>query len=469
MGDDQVTVDPGFLPPSRSSGDRGPKSGWIAVGAAVVVAFILGWLFASPTATEPEAAGRAISTSTTTTRDVPATTATTPTPTAADPVTYAGLDAPLAEEVPGFTDTIVMLATPTSSFDVLRWRSSSPMTELMLSLDRGAVGWGSGGPAGLDASGAWFAEQFDDGLLVVHRGAGDSEDPELIGLRVESSVWHDTEPGQIAWLESPRARGSATLFTLDVANELAEPVEVRSFESGYRGAWLEHWGNRGMVVRGPFAADHFLIDAAGSATPIEPSSRLIAESPDGTTLWTRGEDGPTSWFLLSPDGRHRSAVPGLLNAGYSAAALWSPDGAYLALRLGEGESALRIVDPTSGRVLTEVAEAGLDLVNSAWAWSTDSRFLLYQREVGGRWTLVLYDTFTDTTTEVPLLDVVDEIRTSPAPDAADFMELGPAGSEVEVNPSGAAATGGTPVPDFRPAWTPPGEPPKSSGTATDAE
>jgi hypothetical protein len=103
-------------------------------------------------------------------------------------------------------------------------------------------------------------------------------------------------------------------------------------------------------------------------------------------------------------------------------------------------------------VLTEVADAGLDLVNSAWAWSTDSRFLLYQREVGGRWTLVLYDTVTDTTTEVPLFDVVDEIRTRPAPDAADVAELHP-GSEVEVDPSGAAATGGTPVPDFANAVT----------------
>ncbi len=274
MGDDQVTVDPEFLPPSRGSGDRGPKSRWIAAGAAVVVAFILGWLLASPTATEPDATGRATSTSTTTTRDVPATTATATTTatTAADPVTFAGFDAPLTEEVPGFTDTIVMLATPTSSFDVVRWRSSSPTTELMLSLDRGAAGWGSGGPMGLDASGGWFAEQFGDGLLVVHGGARDWEDPELIGLRVESSVWHDTDPGRIAWMACPRAEGSATLFTLDLADSLAEPVPVRSFETGCGATWVEHWGARGVVIGGPFATDHILVDAEGSETPIEPSS-----------------------------------------------------------------------------------------------------------------------------------------------------------------------------------------------------
>lgn len=441
MGDDQVTVDPEFLPPSRGSGDRGPKSGWIAAGAAVVVAFILGWLLASPTATEPDATGRATSNSTTTTRNAPATTATTTT--AANPVTYAGFDAPLLEEVPGFTDTIVMLATPTSSFDMVRWRSSSPTTELMLSLDRGAAGWGSGGPMGLDASGGWFAEQFDDGLLVVHGGARDSEDPELIGLRVESSVWHDTDPGRIAWMACPRAEGSATLFTLDLADSLAEPVPVRSFETGCGAAWVEHWGTRGVVIGGPFATDRILVDAEGSETPIEPGSRLAAEGPDGSTLRIRSDDGSASWFLLSPDGRHREVVPG--PAGYSSAALWSPDGAYLALWIEEGEPVLRIVNPTSGRVLTEVAKAGLDLVNSAWAWSTDGRFLLYQRQVGGRWALVFYDTATDTSTEVPLFDVVDEIRIT-EPEFEVFVQS--AEAELDVDASGAAATGGTPLPDF---------------------
>jgi hypothetical protein len=141
----------------------------------------------------------------------------------------------LAEQVPGFTDTIVMLATPPQSFEVVRWRASSPTTGVMLSLDRGEVGWGCGSPDGLDASGRWFAESLDDGLLVVHEAAGEPANPEGVGLRVASLVWHDTEPGRIAWLECPRVGGSATLFTLDVADELAEPVETRSFESGCRG------------------------------------------------------------------------------------------------------------------------------------------------------------------------------------------------------------------------------------------
>jgi hypothetical protein len=109
------------------------------------------------------------------------------------------------------------------------------------------------------------------------------------------------------------------------------------------------------------------------------------------------------------------------------------------------------MDPASGRVLTEVAEAGLDLVDGTWAWSTNSRFLLYRRsaKASGRWTLVFYDTATGSSTEVPLSDIVDEIRiTDPAPPPGDFMELPPGGPELEVDASGAAATGGTPLPDF---------------------
>jgi hypothetical protein len=408
----------------------------------VVVAFILGWLLASPTATEPDGSAGVASTITTMRRETQSAATTAP-----EPVAFAALEVPLAEEVPGFTDTIVMLATPSSSFEVMRWRAPSPTTEVVLSLDRGEVGWGSGGPAGLDASGGWFAEHLDNGLLVAHEANGDPANPEGVGLRVASLVWHDTEPGHIAWMECPRPDGSATLFTLDVADELAEPVEVRSFENGCRDVWLEHWGKRGVVIGGPFGPDHLFVDEEGTETPIAPDSRLVAEGPDGTTLWTRLDEGRTLTFLTSSDGQHHRAVPGLADDEEPATALWSPDGAYLALWLEDRGPMLRIVDSASGRVLAEVAEAGLDLVDGAWAWSTNSRFLLYQRAAGNRWTLVFYDTATDTSTDIPLSDIVDEIRVTEPP-FEDFVQLHPAGPELEVDASGAAATGGTRLPDF---------------------
>jgi hypothetical protein len=181
MGDDQITIDPEFRPPSRSSEDQGRRLKRLAAVAAVAMAFVFGWLVASPTTTESDGTDGAASTSTTVIPEVTSTSAT-------EPGAFAGLDVPLGEEVPGFTDTVVMLATPPSSFDVVRWRASSPTTEVMLSLDRDEVGWGSGRPAGLDVSGGWFAESFDDGLLVVHEANGEPANPEGVGLRAASLV-----------------------------------------------------------------------------------------------------------------------------------------------------------------------------------------------------------------------------------------------------------------------------------------
>ena len=78
---------------------------------------------------------------------------------------------------------------------------------------------------------------------------------------MEQAVWHDSEPGQLAWLASPEGRdGAAILFTLDVTDQTADPVPVRSFEQGSVGnpffeGWdgpgvsLERWGNAGVLMR----------------------------------------------------------------------------------------------------------------------------------------------------------------------------------------------------------------------------
>jgi hypothetical protein len=435
MAEDHVTIDPEFLPPRRPRGPTRTK-GWIAAIAAVLVALTFGWLTRTPPAADSADAEAVDSTTTTT---VPA-------ETVVEPAVYAELDIPLGEAVPGFTDTVVMLATPARSFEVMRWRAASATAEVMLSLPRGEVGWGSGAPWGLDASGSWFAEHLDSGLLVAHETTGTQVDPELIGVRVGMSVWHDTDPGRIAWVECARAGDAATLYSLELADPFAEPVELRSLETSCDAVWLVRWGDRGVVAEEPWGGGSAVLAGAAADMPVEPGSRLVAEAPDGTTLWSRtdGDANSSSAFLLPPDGGERLAVAGLAVGEDPAAALWSPDGAHLALWLEGPQPVLRIVATSSGRILHEAERP--DLIDGAWAWSTDGRFLLYQRRASTGWKLVFYDSATGTATEVGLRDVVDEIRASPP--AIGLGEPPPAGSEVEIDASGAAATGETPLPDL---------------------
>ena len=194
MADDRITIDPEFLPPSREGGGR--RTAWLAAGAAVVAAIAFGWLLGSPGTTE--SSGVAATESTTTT--VVSTTSTTVP--ADEPLAKAA--APLSQLVPGFTDTVVILATPGDSFNVARWSASEPMSELALTIERDESHLTGGWPIGLDASGTWFAQVLDDGVLTVHPIAyGRQGEPtrEAVGLRVGSAVWHDTEPGRLAWMK----------------------------------------------------------------------------------------------------------------------------------------------------------------------------------------------------------------------------------------------------------------------------
>ena len=138
----------------------------------------------------------------------------------------------------------------------------------------------------------------------------------------------------------------------------------------------------------------------------------IADRPDGTSIWRAEWEDPC--FVLSPDGQHRSTVPGVAVNEFLYDAWWSPDGTRLALFLDKhgglipGETVLRIVDSASGDVIAEIAEPDPEVSDGVLAWSTDSRFVVYQN-----WkpdALVLHDTATDTTTIVPLSEFVDEIR-----------------------------------------------------------
>jgi hypothetical protein len=355
------------------------------------------------------------------------------------PSDLAVLDVPLSEAVPGFTDTMVMWTMPMEGLDVgvMRWRPSEPTTELLLSLYSSDIG-----PVGLDASGNWFAGDRADGIkgrISIHSVAGivgESLDREPIGHDVDSVVWHSTEPGQLAWLECPNhLEGPATVFTLDVSDRSADPVIVRSFDYGCRGhPWIDEpdgpvmslgpWTNSGVwlgmiedpskvfEVEGTKWIDWFLFDVDGTELLEAPGLYSSGQLPDGTPIWQDGFDDPS--YLLSPDGQHRSAVPGLADDEALYEASWSPDGTRLALFLDKdggykpGERVVRVVDSVSGEIITEIANVKLD---DPWGgiltWSTDGRFLIYQIEPS---TLVIYDTTDDTTTMIPLAETTVEIR-----------------------------------------------------------
>ena len=74
--------------------------------------------------------------------------------------------------------------------------------------------------------------------------------------------------------------------------------------------------------------------------------------------------------------------------------------------------ALRIADTETGQPILEVTHHGFDVVTMAW--STNSRFLLYEiwnfdTETGE---LAVYDTATGATTRIPIAEITDQIRTT---------------------------------------------------------
>lgn len=395
------------------------------LAAGIVAAVAFGWLLGSGAPIEPNGTEGASSVSDATDSETTPTTVTTTT-SAPPPRGLAILDVPLSEAVPGFTDTIVMLTTPSESFNVMRWRPSQPETEVVLSVER------RGTPVGLDVSGNWFAENLDGGVLIVHSLRDQSVTspvPEAIGLRVESVSWHDTEPGWLAWLACSRSSsGSAVLYTLDIEDSAAEPVPVRAFEQGcledawtdswdVDGVWLERWGHGGMLmeVAGGGDFDQILIDAQGSEIPIELDSSMLADGPDGISIWRDGRehrlDAP---FPASADGDQRSPVPILANDAWLFGASWSPDGRHLALNLEPGltrpDGVFRVVHAATGAVIVKVEQSEFGVITTAW--SNDGRFFLYESFDEGAQSaaLVIYDTATRTTTSVPLAEIVDEIR-----------------------------------------------------------
>ena len=431
MPEDQVTIDPEFRPPARAEGPsrRLRVAGVVGV---VMAAFAFGWFLRSPAPSKPQPDEGYASATTTSTegnaQTVAASTTTRPptTTTTSEPPASTGLEVPLGEAIPGFTDVITMEQWSEAGVDVMRWRSSQSAPETVAGFGHGDGSWF----AGLDTSGGWYALQGENGVLSVHRVEGvDTElawfpDLRAVGVRVYQMAWHDTEPGQLAWLGCSRMPGGpGTLFRLEVADDMAEPVAIRLVDkacSENSGAWLEQWGDWGFVLGVSEGEQHETVLLAADGSEIGrlgddfTDTWLVAGYADGT-IWTGDTFGlhPSS-FVLSPDGQSRMPVPGLAQGEWLDDAMLSPDGTRLALFLRTSvnvndEPVVRVVDVRTATTIAEMAEPAWEI--GLGAWSTDSRFLLYDRwlcpdgcgyfEPQER-ELVFYDTLTDTTTMISL-------------------------------------------------------------------
>ena len=351
------------------------------------------------------------------------------------PSELAVLEVPLSEAVPGFSDTIVWTAVVESSDNVFqavfRLRPSESTAELLLpSEDDLALGddvpyFGDA----LDSSANWLAHvsPFDDHRVTVDSvptAPGEPSRRDFVGNATQgAAVWHDTEPGHLAWLECPNSSfdsldGPTTLFTVDVSDPSADPIQVRSFDQGCRtGCWevgepcvtLAGWGSTGVWATNQ--SESVLIDADGAEIATVSDAQMIAMSPDGTSVW-RSDNSRGPSFALSPDGQQRTTLPGLDDGLYLFGAWWSADGTRLAMRLGTG---LRTVDTVSGEVITEIPGPALDPWGGSVAWSTDSRFLVYESFEGSpigpeTGVLVIHDTATNTTTKISHSGDVSDIR-----------------------------------------------------------
>jgi hypothetical protein len=432
---------------TSASGWRGPL---IAVGTAVVILIVVAGsllLIGQDDSSVVEEPTTTVVSTTLPPTTVPSTTVPAEAVAPYPPFELPELEVPLSEAVPGFSDTIVWTAVVESSDNVFQavflLRPSESIAELLLpSEDDLALGDDLPALGGaLDASARWVGPNFGwdvPPVQAVPTGPGEPSRREIVAHDVQGAVvWHDTEPGHLAWLECPSLDGPTTLVTLDVSDPSADPIRVRSFDQGCRtGCWgvdepcvtLAGWGSTGVWVtkypgdweakwygdtegqdvEGQDVIESVLVDADGAEIAMVSDALMIAMSPDGTSIWQSDSwRGPS--FVLSPDGQQRSTVPGFDDGVNLRGAWWSPDGTRLAMWRGGGT--LRTVDSVSGEVITEIVGPALDGYGGSLAWSTDSRFLVYEElPVPFSAVLVIHDTATNTTTKIPISGDVGDIR-----------------------------------------------------------
>lgn len=427
MTDDKVKIDPEF----RRSGHRGGEVGrgprWIALAVIAVAVSGLSWVLRSPEGSPPEGtlSARAPNLGGPTTAASPALVDRVP----------AGV--PLGEAVPGFVDTITALTRGTGGVGVLRWLPSESAPATMLALGDA----GGGRNRSVDASGRWFLEIRGTSTLdifILNDGNARSHEPRrpsgaAAGAETWSAAWHDTRPGRLAWLVCPRDAppSSTELRTADLGDLRAEPsaLTLTDLRCEDRGVWLVRWGEWGLLLHAtePSGIVQVLLDSEGrqlaKTRPGPDGEWFVGVGPENTTVWTQGRRrSGSSSFLLTGGEPARRPVPGLAHGERLEGALASPDGSLLALvpdlAVGAG-SAVRVVEVDTGNVVADIEES-TSRVNRV-VWSTDSRFLVYERRPGVATNrpgapqhvqLVVYDTETAAAVALPLSGYAAALRSA---------------------------------------------------------
>ncbi len=438
MADGNVTIDPGFRSPnSTPGGDGGPTLGWVGIAMMVVVAVGLGWLLRSP-APGTSGATDLDPLAVTTMADGPVA----PPVTSGRPASAAqpapqrppDSDQPLHDVMPGFADTLTTLTWGIDGVHIVRWRASQSSPETVLSLDH-EDGWNRS----VDSSGRWVVEIQGDSGLRVRAVDGDRTwsgallPPEAMG-GAWSAVWHDTRPGLLAWMAcpAPAAGAPSTLYSIDVSADAADLAEspLGDFTCPERGVSLARWGDWGILLHTTDRSGtaQVLLDRHGRELAqgrFGPEGEwFVGVGPGAATVWTQGVGRiGSSSFLLSPEGHQRRPVPGLADDERLEIAVASPDGSYLALipdLVANFGSVVRIVAVDSDSVLAEIAEP--EAWVSRMVWSSDSRFLIYERwpDVKLNWAgvprgveLVFYDTEAKTGVAVSFPGYAPALRTAP--------------------------------------------------------
>ena len=409
-----VTIEPEFRQPKGSGDDYSGRSSRRLVGATLVVtALLLGWLLAeSAPSNSADTVPAALAAPTL--AETPATPRTHDSQ--SQVVERSEPLLPLRQEVPGFADTITALTWDNLGVGIQRWRDDRPAPEIIGSFDHGD-GMSS---RGLDASGQWFSEIRGDSVLVVHRlsdpasrHVGHRLTEESGGRRLWSAVWHDMRAGSLAWLACNQdvPGSSVALFVADAtkAGNGLEKLRLVDHACADRGVWLARWGDWGFLLYRTERASTVqeLLSYEGTMVAegrFDPDGEwLVGIGSEYTTVWTEGPGNTdASSFVLSPDGLDRLPVPGLVRGERLESALVSPDGSYLGIvpdLVANYGSVVRIVTVDTGTVVAEITQPAFWV--NGMVWSTDSRFLVYQRwpDVTSNWAgvprdveLVFYNT-----------------------------------------------------------------------------
>lgn len=416
----------------RSTGHQDRGLAWIGVASVIAAFGFLGWLLRSPAPTpaEPTNLDRAAAFATAITSVAGESPVARRAPTPISQL-HIATEAPLGDMVPAFVDTITALSWHEDGVDIVRWPATEPTPSTLASLDH-EDGWNRR----IDAAGRWLVEIRGGSLVtvLVDQGASAAERPPALQLpdaeRALSAAWHDTRPGRLAWLSCAAVDSTVVLHVTDVRDAPpAIAIPLDGFGCRDRRVALASWGDWGVLLHAAIESGtaHVLLDAHGAEIMrgrIGPEGEwFVGSGPGGSTVWTEGlGHADAASFLVSHDGHARLAVPGLAPGERLESAAISPDEALLALvpdLTANFGSAVRIVKAGDGSVVADIPQP--DWWVSRMTWSTDSRFLVFERwlDVPTNWAgvpsgveLVFFDTESGAGVAIPISGYPAAIRST---------------------------------------------------------